>query len=129
MKLPKKLLNKLSYSYYEDKYVKRPKYSNRSCVCFAKHIHQSILEGDYCNQLFLEKKAGQIFDYTIQHKIEIYVQEKFITSHYVDFKVTKNNLNHEFHEVKGYETDVWKIKRRLVEALYPDIPYIVKVAK
>jgi len=32
----------------------------------------------------------------------------------------------EFHEVKGYATDVWKIKKKLVEALYPEIPYIVK---
>jgi cytochrome c-type biogenesis protein CcmF len=28
--------------------------------------------------------------------------------------------------VKGYETEVWKIKRRLVEALFPETPYIVK---
>lgn len=119
----------LKYCYYGDKYVKRKKYSNKSCTCWARHLHQSILEADYCNELALLKKSGQIGDYEIQHKIEITVAGKHICNHYVDFIVFKPGGVIEFHEVKGYSQEIWKLKRKLVEALYPKIPYIVKYEK
>lgn len=121
--------NLIQYHYYGDKFVKRPKYSNRSCYCYSKHLHHSILESDYCNELFILRRAGHIKDFAIQHKIDIVVKGKHITNHYVDFFVKYPDGRVEFHEVKGYEQDLWKIKRRLVEALYPKIPYVVKYDK
>lgn len=35
----------------------------------------------------------------------------------------------ELHEVKGFETAIWKLKRRLFNALHPEIPYIVIPAR
>ena len=125
----RKIKKELTYKYYGDNFVKRPKYSNRSCSCLAKHLHQSILEADYCNELFLLKKAKKIIGYESQHKIEIFVNGKHITNHIVDFKVNTAPGRYEFHEVKGYPTDTWKIKRKLVEAVCPLIPYIVKTEK
>ena len=127
--LPKEIKKELSYVYKDSKFVKRPKYSNRSCTCLSKHIHPSILEADYCNVLYYLKRGQKILDFTIQHKIEIIVKGKHITNHYVDFRVVNLNQSVEFHEVKGYETEVWKIKRRLTEALYPKIPYVIKINK
>lgn len=120
------LQKNLVYKYFKANYVNRPKYRNRSCSCLAKHLHQSILEADYCSELYLLKKGRKIRDYSTQFKIDITVGDKHITNHYVDFRVINLEGGAEFHEVKGYETDVWKIKRRLVEALFPDIPYIIK---
>lgn len=119
----------LDYHYFADKYVKRPKYSNRSASCLSHHIHQSILEADYCNELFFLKRAGAISDFTIQHKIDLRVHGVHITNHYVDFRVLKPNGCYEFHEVKGYATDLWQIKKRLTEALFPQIPYVIKSDK
>ena len=85
-----------------------------------------MLEADYCNELCLRKKTKDIRSYSTQHKIEIIVAGKRIANHYVDFLVETKGGGFEFHEVKGYATDVWKIKKKLVEALYPEIPYIVK---
>ena len=127
--LPPALAKELKYHYPGDKFVKRPKYSNRSCRCWLGHWHQSILEADYCNELGIRKKCGDILDFTIQHKIDIVVAGEHITNHYVDFRVMKNDARFEFHEVKGYEQEVWKIKKRLCEALFPEIPYIVKFEK
>lgn len=107
--------------------ARRGKFGNRSQVCLAKHLHQSMLEADYCNELFARKSTGEIKSYDIQHKIEIKVRGKQITNHYVDFLVYFKDGRKEFHEVKGYATDVWKLKKRLVEALFPKIPYVVKV--
>ena len=128
-KLPKKIQEAISYHYPGDKFVKRLKYSNRSCTCMAKHIHQSILEADYCNELYLLKKSGVITDYSTQYKIPLVVNGVHITNHYVDFCVLKGIDTIEYHEVKGCPTEVWKIKRRLTEALNPGIPYIVKQQK
>lgn len=75
------------------------------------------------------KKAGEIHNYEIQHKIDLKVNGIHITNHYVDFLVFKPQGVVEFHEVKGYATSEWKIKRRLTEALFPAIPYIVKQGK
>jgi len=127
--LPKKIQDQITYSYPGEKFVQRPKYSNRSCVCWEKHIHQSILESDYCNHLTILKRSKEIRDFKIQHKIEIWVKDEHICNHIVDFLVLKAGGISEYHEVKGMETEVWKIKRRLVQALFPGIPYIVKYEK
>lgn len=119
----------VSYHYFGDKYVKRPKYGNRSCRCMLAHIHHSILEADYCNELLVLKNSGKIKSFEIQHFIPLKVNGKHITNHFVDFLVEYPEGSQEFHEVKGFEQEVWKMKRRLVEALYPDIPYIVKTEK
>lgn len=127
-KLPKKIQDQIRYEYPGDRYVKRAKYSNRSCVCWMKHTHQSILESDLCN---LKKLEGKPF--SIQYKIEIKVNGKHICNHYVDFadhktwKDAQAKINPiRFIESKGFEQEIWKLKRKLVEAIYPEIPYIVK---
>lgn len=124
-------MTNLKYRYYGDKFVKRKKYSNRSCKCWNKdHApHGSILEAAYCNELSLLKKSGAIADYETQFKIVCDVNGRHVCNHYVDFLVTNNDGTKEFHETKGFDQDVWKLKRKLVEALYPDIPYIVKREK
>ena len=122
-RLPKKLKEALRYEYFGARGLK---YKNRSCTCRSSHIHHSRLEAHYCDELLLLKKARILRDFEIQHKISIDVNYKHIANHYVDFLVTLSDGKTEFHEVKGYEQDIWKLKRRLVEALYPDIPYLVK---
>lgn len=132
--LPKRIREQISYHYLGDRFVKRNKFSARSCACWNKiHApHRSILEADLCNQLALMQKTGQIISYTTQHKIEIIVRGRHICNHYVDFLVyfsSPTNQWTEFWEAKGYPTDEWKLKRKLVEALFPEIPYVVKYEK
>jgi hypothetical protein len=43
----------------------------------------------------------------------------------VDFEVVHKDSRVEFIEVKGYETRDWRLKRKLLEALHPDIKYTV----
>ena len=128
-KLPKKIQEQITYSYPGDKFVKRPKYSNRSCSCWAKHIHQSILEADYCNELSLLKKSREIVDYKIQVKMDLTVNGVHITNYYADFLVFKPGKALEIHETKGYLTDTAKIKWALSKALNPGILHIMKYEK
>lgn len=85
-----------------------------------------MFEAGYCDELRFLQKVGDIARYEIQHRVEVVVKGKKICNHYVDFLVFYPDGRAEFHETKGYDTDVWKLKKKLTEALFPDIPYIIK---
>ena len=107
------------------KYFRYNKYKNKSCKCNQNHIHDSRGEARYCDELALMKAACEIKNYTIQQTIPLIVNGKTITRHRVDFVVITNTGEKEIHEYKGFETEIWKMKYKLFQAIYPDIPYIV----
>jgi len=100
------------------------KYNNKKSTC-GLHYHDSKGEAGYCRQLQILKKAGKIQDFETQKTFDFYVNGKKICSHRVDFLVTTNEGKIEAHEYKGYEQNTWIIKKKLFEALYPEIDYIV----
>lgn len=123
--------------------------SNRKSRCRMNHIHDSGLEANICNDLHTLKRSGAIKNIESQYKIEIMVCRHHICNHYVDFFVEwrKNpidclptgslqqswhtntildfNFRKTFVEAKGPETDIWRMKHRLVQAVHPETPYIV----
>lgn len=101
------------------------KYNARTCKCLSGHIHDSRGEANYCNRLLADVQDRKIKDYEIQKCIRIYVAGKHICNHYVDFLVTLNNGAQEYREYKGFSTQTWAIKKKLIDAIYPEIPYIV----
>lgn len=101
----------------------------QSCSCFQSHMHDSRGEAQYCNQLHLLKKAGEIANIETQKTFELKVNNRKICSHRVDFLVITNDGKWEVHEYKGFGTQVWQLKKKLFEACYPLIPYIVKTKK
>ena len=121
--------------------MRRNKYGNKKARCLSKHIHDSKFEASYCNRLLAMKQSGEISGYSIQVPYPLTVAGKLICTHIVDFVVIRFEPGHvvmpdksvqhgdfrvdEAHEVKGFATDVWKIKRRLFEAIYPAVKYIV----
>lgn len=119
----------VTYHYPGDKFVKRNKYSARSCKCWTPSHppHQSILESDQCNVL----KAMRI-PYSIQYKVEIWLKGVHVCNHYIDFAIhatwqaaQRKVKPIRFIETKGYDTDLWKLKRVLIKAMLPKIPYEV----
>lgn len=110
------------------KYYKKPlKYRNKSCECLQKHWHDSIKESRYCDQLELLRKAKEIHSYEIQKTFELKVNGQKVCGIRPDFLVFTNSGALEVHEVKSYitMTSTWNVKRKLFEALYPEITYIV----
>lgn len=104
---------------------RKNKYGNASCKCWAEHIHDSRGEASYCNKLSLLKKAKEIKSYETQIKFSLSINECRICNHYVDFLVQLPDGTSEVHEYKGFPTDVWKLKKKLFEAINPEIPYKV----
>lgn len=108
-----------------NRYFRRKnKFNNHSCRCSKGHIHQSRFEASYCDDLSVLEKAGEIKSYRTQVRYPLKINGQVICSHYVDFEVVDNQGNIKIHETKGMETEVWRIKRKLFEACYPDIEYI-----
>ena len=110
------------------KHYKKPlKYRNKSCICRQNHQHDSIKEAHYCDQLELLKKAGEIIDYEKQVTFHMKVNDKKVCAIRVDFLVESKHGGQEVHEVKSSATmtSTWNVKRKLFEALYPHIEYIV----
>jgi len=106
-------------------FARRSKFNNRSCRCGQGHIHHSRFEAGYCDQLELLRRAGEIKSYRTQVRYDLTVFGKRITTHVVDFEVIGNDDRLEVHEAKGMETDIWRIKKKLFEAIFPNVPYVV----
>jgi hypothetical protein len=89
------------------------------------YSYDSILEASYAAQLDLLIKAKEVKSWDRQVKISIDINDVHICNYFIDFKVYYVDGREEFHEVKGYETDVWKMKWKLAKALYPDNNFVL----
>jgi hypothetical protein len=105
-------------------YPRRNKYYNRFTKCLKGHTHASKGEANYCNELRLRELAGDIESYNTQITFDLKVNGIKICSHRVDFVIKEGNKLI-VEEFKGFETDVFKIKKKLFEAIYPKIEYKV----
>lgn len=104
---------------------KKSKYNNiRTVVDGIKF--DSKKEAEYYCQLKLLKRAGDIKDFGLQQRYELQPTfKKNGTTHrsitYVaDFVVVNNDGTTDVIDVKGVETQVFKIKQKLFEYKYPD---------
>lgn len=108
------------------------KYKNISTY-YDGYWYASKLEANYAHELDLRKKSvresDRVKNWQRQYKISFDINGHHICNYYVDFYVEYTDGRKELVECKGMETDVWKLKRNLLEALYlhehPEITYKV----
>ena len=87
--------------------------------------YHSKKEAEYAAELDWLKKAKQIKEIIPQYKISLDVNGIHIANYFMDFKVTTQDGIIEMHEVKGMETDLWRMKWRLAKALYPEWKFVL----
>lgn len=92
------------------------KYHNISSTYDGIQYH-SKKEAGYAAELNLRKKAGDIKDWERQVPLSLDVNGFHICNYYIDFIVHHNDGLLEYVEIKGFETDVWRLKFKLAEAL------------
>jgi len=80
--------------------------------------YHSKMECGYAMELDLRLKAKDIKSWSRQVKISLDVNGYHIANYFVDFGIEHNDETTEFIEIKGYETEVWRLKWKLFEALY-----------
>jgi hypothetical protein len=97
--------------------MRKSKYGNK----FEKRggtIYDSKMEARYSEQLELRRLAGEIKEIHPQHCLRLDIDGNHICKYYVDFRVVLADGSEQFHEVKGFETDVWRIKWKMALAIY-----------
>jgi len=105
---------------------KRSKYNNRKTVVDGITF-DSKKEADYYCALKLLKQSGEIRDFGLQPKYELQPAfekngKKYRPITYVaDFVIVNNDGTTEVVDVKGVETQVFKLKKKMFEYHYPDL--------
>ena len=64
------------------------------------------------------KKAGEIQSFDKQVPFECVVNDKKICTYFADFVVTFPDGRKEIYDSKGMRTPTYRLKKKLVEALY-----------
>lgn len=101
------------------------KYGNIRSKIYNGRAYHSLREAEeamWLDSLVKEKRLATVKP---QHKIFLTVNGQSVTTHIVDFLVLLPDGREKFVEIKGFATSEWGIKKRLTEACYPDIPYLV----
>ena len=93
------------------------KYSNKKTEHNGIYYHSKKEAGEAA-ELDLRKQAGDIKDWERQVKISLDVNGYHIANYFIDFVIYHNDESKEYLEIKGFETEVWRLKWKLFEALY-----------
>ena len=81
------------------------------------YVYHSKKEAQYAQELDLRVKAKDIQSWERQRRLSLYVGEYHICDYVIDFVVHENDGSRTYVEVKGFETDTWRLKWKLTEAL------------
>lgn len=89
-------------------------------------VYHSKRESEFARGLDLRLQAHDILDWEPQVAIRLDVNGQHITKYVMDFVVTHLDGHVELVEVKGFESAVWKLKAKLLKAIYlPEHPTTV----
>jgi len=99
-------------------YVERGnKYKNVNKL-YNGYMYMSKAEAEYAFELDCRVKAKEIIKWDRQVKLDLRANDIHICNYYVDFKAWLADGGIELIEVKGFETAVWKLKVKIMEATY-----------
>ncbi len=91
-------------------------------------VYASKLEAYYAKQLDAAVKGKAIKSVEAQYRLILRINGADCGSYYADFLVTNNDGTQDIWDVKGVETALFKLKWKIVCALYSD-RYIFKIMK
>lgn len=93
------------------------KYSAKKTDCAHGHLHDSKLEAARCNELHLLQSTGNISGLTFQPKFPIEIDGKLVCTYIADFAYFVATCRI-VEDVKGMLTPVYRLKKKLVEAVH-----------
>lgn len=82
-------------------------------------VFDSMLEASHYEELKLLQSAGEIKDLELQTEFPLKVNDKHICIYIADFTYIEGDKKI-CSDSKGVETDVFKLKKKLFQALNPD---------
>lgn len=103
---------------------KRSKYGNIKTE-YNGNKYDSKAEALYAKQLDYRKLSGEVISWERQVPVRLEVNGQLVCKYIADFKVLLSTGKFQWVDVKGVETDVFKLKHKLMKALYPEIELLI----
>lgn len=104
------------------------KYGAKTCHYNGVSYH-SKKEAGYAAELDLRVKAKDIKAWRRQVKVSLDMNGFHIANYFCDFVIEHNDGSEEYVEVKGFVTEIYRLKRLVLEATFlhdnPGIKYTV----
>lgn len=94
---------------------KQSKYKNVPRDYQGNQYH-SIKEAKYARDLDIRKRVCEVVSWERQVRIDLHAHGKHICNYFIDFVVHLPSGEKQYVEVKGFETEVWRLKWKLFEA-------------
>lgn len=117
----------MSYRTYKLKDYRRKKKFNNVSQTYNGITYHSKAEAKMAQDLDWRIKAKEIKGWKRQVKVSLDVNGFHIANYYVDFVIEHHDGRLEYLEVKGFATEVYRLKRLLFEATVlhgnPDIEF------
>jgi len=85
------------------------------------YSYHSKKEAHYAAELDWRIKAKEIKSWTRQHRLDLRVNDELICKYYIDFRAELTDGSIEYIEVKGFETDLWRLKWKLTKAIFDEL--------
>jgi hypothetical protein len=101
--------------------LRRSKFGNKRVKVTMGVTYDSKGEAAYAGHLQVLKLCGEVLEWERQVKIQLRVNGKKICTYVMDFVVTMKDGSIELHEYKGFATDLWKMKWRILEVTLPEV--------
>jgi hypothetical protein len=87
---------------------------------YGGRTFHSKAEAAYAAELDLRKRVGEITDWWPQVRFPILIGDIKICDVVVDFKILEKGLVRHV-EIKGHETEAYRLKKKLMAACYPTV--------
>ena len=88
---------------------------------YGGRTYDSKLEAEKAISLDWQKKQGEVLEVTPQYKLELCVNGVKVCNYYIDFRVVNADRVVDYIEIKGFPTDLWRLKFALTKALFDEL--------
>ena len=105
-------------------YYQTKKWTSAKKCDYNNYTYDSKFEAQHAADLDLLVKAGEIKSYEKQVNLDLIVNGYLVCQYRIDFIVHHNDGTLEYVETKGYPTPTWRLKYKLFEALFSDLPNV-----
>ena len=105
--------------------AKRNKLKSRKVICNGLKF-DSTMEAEYYSKLKWLESKGLISELELQPIFKCDVAEKHVCDYFADFKYCDDKGVRHVKDVKGKRQDIFNLKKKLVEALYPVVVELVR---
>ena len=92
---------------------------------YSGRVYHSKAEAKYAFELDMLKVAGKIKGWEPQIPVPIVVNGHKICSLIIDFRVQELDGTFTYYELKGWVSEIWRLKRKLLAACHGNLKYVV----